>query len=83
MHGLVGAPMGGFLSAYYAILCFAFIEHRCVEPMFIRLGRPGGIKRYLDDILVALAYRTALEKVQCEALVQGHRYQGGNAVITG
>lgn len=47
----LGAPMGGFLSAFYAILCFAFIEHRLVMPAFIRLGVPGGIRRYLDDIL--------------------------------
>ena len=50
---LRGAPMGGFLSAFYAILCFAYIEHKCIAPMFVRLGLPGGIKRYLDDVLVA------------------------------
>lgn len=49
---LLGAPMGGFLSAFYAIFCFAYIEHRLVLPMFVKLGLPGGIKRYLDDVLL-------------------------------
>ena len=53
-----GAPMGGFLSAFYAILCFAYIEHRLVMPMFCKLGLPGGLKRYLDDILLVVGVRT-------------------------
>ena len=46
--------MGGFLSAFYAMLCFAYIEWKCVMPMFVKLGLPGGIKRYLDDVLVCI-----------------------------
>ena len=51
---LLGAPMGGFLSAFYAMLNFAYVEHKCVEPLFIKMGIPGGGKRYMDDIIVAL-----------------------------
>ena len=46
--------MGGFLSALYAMLCFAYIERKCVMPVFVKLGLPGGIKRYLDDVLVCI-----------------------------
>ena len=48
-----GAPMGGFLSAFYTILCFSHIEYKCISPMFVKVGVPGGIVRYLDDVLVA------------------------------
>ena len=53
-----GAPMGGFLSAFYAMLCFGYIEHKCVSPMFARLGLPGGVRRYLDDVLILVAVHT-------------------------
>ena len=48
--------MGGFLSAFYAMLNFAYVEHKCVMPMFTKMGipGPGGVKRYKDDIIVAL-----------------------------
>ena len=55
-----GAPMGGFLSAFYAILCFAFIEHQCVSPMFHRTSLIGGVKRYLDDVL-AIAFSSSAD----------------------
>ena len=38
-----GAPIGGFVSAFYAILCFAYIEYRLVMPMFCKLGLPGAL----------------------------------------
>ena len=44
---LPGAPMGGFLSALYAMLKFAYVdivEHKHVQPMFTRIGIPGGVK---------------------------------------
>ena len=55
---LIGAPVGGFLSAFYAMLNFAYVKHECVMPMFTRMGipGPGGVKRYMDDIIVALLY---------------------------
>ena len=55
--------MGGFLSAFYAILCFAYIEHRLVMPMFCKLGLPGGLKRYLDDILLVVGVRTDADRL--------------------
>ena len=42
---LLGAPMGGFLSAFYAMLNFAYVEYKCVMPMFTKMGIPGGVKR--------------------------------------
>ena len=59
---LLGAPMGGFLSAFYAMLAFACIEYRCLAPLFSKLGLPGGQKRYLDDLLVVVAYKTDIQK---------------------
>ena len=37
---LLCAPMGGFLSAFYAMLNVAYVEHKCVMPMFIKMGIP-------------------------------------------
>ena len=35
---LLGAPIGGFLSAFYAMLNFAYVDHKCVQPLFIKMG---------------------------------------------
>ena len=59
----LGAPMGGFLSAFYAMLCFAYIEYKCVSPLFKLMGVPGGIKRYLDDVIVAMYCRSDSEVI--------------------
>ena len=69
--------MGGFLSAFYAILCFGYIEYSCVKPMFTRMGLPGGIKRYLDDVLVAALCATDSDKV---LLVEFKKGIGGSAI---
>ena len=37
-----------------AILCFAFIENQIVMPAFIKMGAPGEIYRYLDDVILAI-----------------------------
>ena len=68
---LLGAPMGGFLSALYAMLNFAYVEHKCVEPLglFIKMGIPGGVKQYMDDIIVALLCRNSVEGAAAEAFV--------------
>ena len=60
--------MGGFLSAFYAMLNFAYVEHKCVEPLFIKMGIPGGVKRYTDDIIVALLCRNPDEEEAAEPL---------------
>ena len=65
-----GAPMGGFLSAFYAILCFAYIEHRLVMPMFCKLGLPGGLKRYLDDVLLVVGVRTEADRLEVDSFVR-------------
>lgn len=65
----VGAPMGGFLSAFYAILCFALIEHRQVMPRFRELGLPGGIKRYLDDLIITLQCNSFEQQVEAELFI--------------
>ena len=51
---LLGAHMGGFLSAFDAMPNFAYVEHKCVQPMFTTMGIPGGVKRHMGDIIVAL-----------------------------
>ena len=66
---LLGAPMGGFLSAFYAMLNFAYVEHKCVMPMFTKMGIPGGVKRYMDDIIVALLCRNPDEVAAATAFV--------------
>ena len=62
--------MCGFLSAFYAMLNFAYVEHKCVMPMFTRMGIPGGVKRYnMDDIIVALLCRSPAEVAAATAFV--------------
>ena len=65
---LLGAPIGGFLSAFYAMLNLANVEHKCLQPMFTRMGIPGGVKRYMDDIIVALLCRNPSEVPTAEAV---------------
>ena len=48
----LGAPMGGFLSAFYAMLCFAHREFVTLFPRFKALGMIGWIGRDLDDVLI-------------------------------
>ena len=67
---LLGAPMGGFLSAFYAILLCAMTESTIVTPALRKLGLPRGAKRYLDDVIIALAYTTAAQLVQIQEFVQ-------------
>ena len=58
------------MSAFYAIFCFAYIEHRCLSPALLRLGIPGGIKRYLDDILAILGVTGQLMVLQLHEFVE-------------
>ena len=69
---LLGAPMGSFLSAFYAMLNFAYVEHNCVQPtcMFTKMEIPGGVKRYMDAIIVALLCRNPDEEATSEAFVR-------------
>ena len=62
--------MGGFMSAFYAMLNFAYVEHKCVMPMFTKMGIPGGVKRYMDDIIVALLCRTPEEVTAASTFVE-------------
>ena len=41
----------------------------CVQLMFTRMGIPGGVKRYMDDIIVALLCRNPDEVTAAEAFV--------------
>jgi hypothetical protein len=66
----LGAPMGGFLSAFYAMLCFAYIEYKSVTPLFKLMGVPGGIKRYLDDVIVAMYCRSESEVILANSFMQ-------------
>ena len=65
--------MGGPLSALCAMLNLAYVEHKCVQPMLTRMGIvagiPGGVKRYMDDIIVALLCSTPLEVTAAESVV--------------
>ena len=67
---IVGAPMGGFLSAFYAILCFAFIEEAKVKPMFTKLGIPGGIRRYLDDIIAVFCCNGKIMELEAKLFME-------------
>jgi len=66
----LGAPMGGFLSAFYAMLCFAYIEHRCVTPMFRSLGLTGFIKRYMDDVIVVALTESTSDRTKINTFLQ-------------
>ena len=66
----LGAPMGGFLSAFYAMLCFAYIEFRCVTPMFRSLGLAGFAKRYMDDVIVVTQVRSTRDRSNLNTFLQ-------------
>lgn len=65
----LGAPMGGFLSAFYAMLCFAYIEHRCVSPMFRSLGLIGFVKRYMDDVIVVAHTVSTFDRLKLDTFL--------------
>ena len=66
---LLGAPMGGFLSAFHAMRNLAYVKHKCAMPMFIRMGILCGVKRCMDDIIVALLCRNPEEVAPATAFV--------------
>ena len=53
------------------MLNFAYVEHKCIQPLFTKMGIPaaGGVKRYMDDIIMALLCRNSVEKAAAEAFV--------------
>ena len=52
----LGAPLGGLLSAYYALLCCSRKEATAFTPMLRELALPCAVCRYMDDVYVAIAY---------------------------
>ena len=52
------------------MLNFAYVKHKCVMPMFTRMGIPGGVKRYMDGIVVALLCQTPEEVTAASAFVE-------------
>ena len=65
----LGAPMGGFLSAFYAMLTFGYREFVVLAPLLRSLGLPAWCKRYLDDLALCIAYRTLAQLSQIQAFV--------------
>ena len=55
---LVGAPMGGMLSAFYAIICCSKREATAFTPRLRDLSMPVAVCRYMDDVYIAIAYVT-------------------------
>ena len=51
------------------MLNFAYVEHTCAQPLFIKTGIPGGVKQYMDDIIVALLCKNHDEEAAAEAFV--------------
>ena len=51
------------------MLNFAYVEHKCGMPMFTKMGIPGGVKRYMDGIIVALLCRDPEEVTAATAFV--------------
>ena len=52
-----------------SLLTFAYVQHKCVQPMFTKMGIPGGVKRYMDDIIAALLCRNPDNVTAAEAFV--------------
>ena len=50
----LGAPMGGLLSAFYAILCCRRRDATAFTPMLRELALPCAVCRYVDDVYVAI-----------------------------
>ena len=67
---ILGAPMGGFLSAFYAVLCFAFIESVLVQPEVLKIGLPGGVRRYLDDVLAIFKCYSVVDEARVNAFMK-------------
>ena len=63
--------MGGLLSAFCAMLNFAYVGHTWLQPLFTKMGLPGGVKRYMDDIIITIALlcRNCDEEAAAEAFV--------------
>jgi len=66
----LGAPMGGYLSAFYAMLTFAYREFTTLYPTFEKLALPGWMGRYLDDVIAAIAYKDQKQLVQIQEFIQ-------------
>ena len=60
--------MGGYLSAFYAMLTTSHREDT-MASWFRALNLPGGLCRYMDDVAVALAYSTKQEATEIRTLV--------------
>ena len=62
---VLGAPMGGMLSAFYAILMCRRRGMMAFQPRLTELALPSVVCRYMDDVCLAVAYQDIkqLEKV--------------------
>ena len=62
--------MGGFLSAFYAMLTFGHQEFTKLAPLLRSLGLPAWCKRYLDDLALCVAFHTLAQLTQIQAFVK-------------
>ena len=62
--------MGGYLSAFYAMLTFAYREFTTLYPAFEQLTLPGWMGRYLDDVIATIAYKDQKQLVQIQEFMK-------------
>ena len=65
----IGAPMGGTLSAFYAILCFSRREATAFTPLLGGPSSPYAVCRYMDDEYVSIAYTNRDQLMQATKVV--------------
>ena len=66
----LGAPMGGMLSAFYAIICCSKLEAAAFTPRLRDLSMPVSVCRYMDDVHIVIAYVTDDQLTQATEVVR-------------
>ena len=66
----LGAPMGGMLSAFYAIICCSKREATFFTPRLRDLSMPVAVCRYTHDVYIAIAYVTNDQLTQATEVVR-------------
>ena len=65
----LGAPMGGMLSAFYAIICCSKREATAFTSRLRDLSMPVAVCRCMDDVYIAIAYVTNDQLTQATEVV--------------
>ena len=67
----LGAPMGGMLSAFYAIICCSKREVTAFTPRLRDLSMLVAVCRYMDDVYIAIAYVKVPRRIVAIEIRQG------------